>query len=279
MENINIGSLDQKIKRHSQHSAKAPPEFLDAELRRSINMYIACNKNRIPLLDFDIYFEDVRNSLEREYQCYFETEKFMDNLQPTHWWQFTYAGCNAQIEEFLRENGFGKALETIWDVIENSPGRTIPNTALPDTLRRYLIEIGYLFPQENAVIVHPNMLFGQLTTETTYATIDSPFLTRDLIRCPYHAEIQSWSSSWNSVQSSDQELWGYWKDLLALSLVRIPEHFLYTPKHFRKEEPLSSELQRFLDLGRKFVPARYVALEPGIEAFAWYFSNQNKEIA
>lgn len=265
-----LESLDQKIKKQSQHSAKAPAEFLEAEFRRSVNRDIVRFGPLEPPFSSNKYFENIKDIIEQEYQCYFEQEKFLKDLQPAHLWQFTYAGCNAQIEWFLRENGFGEALETLWDVIESSPTRTISNTALPHTIRRYLIGIGYLYPTTtDAVLVHPNMLLGQLGISAPYATADSPFLTRDLIRCPYLAEEYGWMSP----LLSDQEQWDYWKDLLALSLAGLPEHILYRPEHFRKEKPFPSEQQAYLDCGRKLVPQRYIAQEPKIEVFDWCFQN------
>lgn len=267
-----LESLDQKIKQHSQHSTKAPVEFLEAELRRKVNRYMICFGPLEPRFSSDRYFENNKDCIEREYQCYFEPKNFLENLQPAHWWQFTYAGCNAQIEEFLLENGFGKALETLWDVIESSPTGTISNSALPDPIRRYLIGIGYLYPSTvDTVVVHSNLLLGQLTMNAPYATGDSPFLTRDLIRCPYH-EVHD-DIGMVTRQLSDHELWDYWKDLLALSLADFPEYDLYMSKQFRKEEPLSLEQQAYLDFGRKLVPQRYIESEAKIETFEWQFRN------
>ncbi len=268
-----LDSLDQKIKQYSQHSTKAPAEFLESEFRRSVNKYMVRFGPLEPRFSSDRYFENIKDCIEREYQCYFETEKFLETLRPSHWWKFTYAGCNAQIEHFLIENDFAKALETIGDAIETSPTRTISNTALPDTIRRYLIGIGYLYPSAvDTDVVHSNMLLGQLEVNTPYATMDSPFLTRDLIRCPYHAVLDKYTKP-----LSDHELWEYWKDILALSLAGLPEHILYRPEHFRKEEPFPSEQQAYLDIGRKLVPQRYVALEHKIETFSWCFPPSEKE--
>ena len=278
--------LDQKIKNASQSSAKAPAAFLEAELRRWLNSFITVyTKKTTPRSDRELDFsnhelEGLREKLEADYQCYFEPEKFAESVRPSSWWKFTYAGCNAEIEHFLLENGLEEAAETLWSArlpagiqqweekeffkgLHGSPR---------DNLRRYFIGIGYLYPQPDGnVKVHPNLLFGQQATETTYATMDSPFLTRDLIRCPYH-EAEGWKKP-----LSDAELWKYWQDLLALSLAGLPEHILYLSENFRGEDNYQSEIiVPTLKLGRTFVPQRYVELEPHIEKFEWHLPAVSK---
>lgn len=252
-------SFDVPIKKHSQSSSYAPSEFLEPELRRRINWDAVIYD---PPPDPEKFLASLMPRLEKEYRCYFERDTFVKDLKPGFWWKYVYAGCNAQIEIFLSKCGLGEAAEKL-----HSWPETIHPRELSEPLRRYLIGIGYLYPaDEQTLAIHPNFLFAQLGMETTYSTADSPFLTRDLIRCPYHAV------GGNFVHDlSDMELWGYWKDLVALSMGRPSEYEFYRPEHFRGTEPLGKELQNDLELGRKFVPARYRELEPRLEQFAWVF--------
>ncbi len=269
--NASFEELEQRIKKISQNSVNAPAEFVTAELRRVLNRHIVVGEmNHSTFSPGDL--DNIREQLEAEYQCYFEPQKFIQNLFPSPHWKFTYAGCNSQIENFLLENDLGKVLEALWSSglptgiqrLEEEQFFKGPDGSSQDNLRKYFIGIGYLYPQqEDRVKVHPNMLFGQLSSRATFATFDSSFLTRDLIRCPYH-EVEHWR------MLSDMELWKYWKDLLALSLAQLPECILYRSEDFqRKEDPEKVILQK-LEIGRKFVPQRYVELEPKIEQFEWY---------
>lgn len=274
--NKTIEKTERAIKKQSRKSLIAPPEFLEAELRRWCTRY-ALFYGMDSLQKFSGQdFERVVETLESDYQCYFETAKFMETVQPNSWWKFTYAGCNAQIEGFLLDNGFAEVAEHLWEGGISAgikrweeedffkPKQNSPN----DRLLRYLIGIGYLYPQEEGrVKVHPNLLFAQLGTRTTFHTTDSSFLTRDLIRCPYYeANGQRWQES-----ISDQELWNYWRDLVTLSVGDLPEYRLYLREDFQGKRKLQPEVQRAFALGRRIVPRRYVALEPVVERFEWIF--------
>lgn len=287
--------LDQQIKFVSQSSAKAPAEFLEAELRRYINRDFVIFPRSYPREDsaagFSKDLEDwskeldrsqesgsLRKKLESEYQCYFEPEKIIEELRPASWWKFTYAGCNAEIERFLLENGLEEAADTFWEEglakgiqwWEKKDFFEMTGSSSRDNLRRYFIGIGYLYPQQGGGIkIHPNLLFGQLSMGATYATMDSPFLTRDLIRCPYHEVLnRGWGEE---APLSDSELWEYWKALVALSLGGLPHYILYTVGHLRGNDMDRNDvIAPTLELGRKFVPQRYVELEPQIEKFEWH---------
>lgn len=264
METAILAALDQRIEDHSKGSFKAPAEFLEAELRRLVNWYLVIPCGMKPAEATERFFGDRVKELEQEYRCYFERDEFVRNLKPSYHWKFTYAGCNAQIEYFLIENGLAAISEKLhlWP-------KTIALKELPDPLRRYFIGIGYFYPLDNqTLVVHPNLLFGQLGMGATFRTADSSFLTRDLIRCPYHV-ADYWG--WGEEVLSDHDLWNYWKNLLALSIGYLPEYIHYRPEHLRGKEPLTKELKEHLELGRKFVPTRYVELEPKIDHFEWYF--------
>lgn len=294
--------LDKKITAVSQSSAKAPAEFLEAELRRYINRDLVIFPRYCPsensAASFSRDVEDwskaldrsqergsLREKLEREYQCYFKPDDIMKELQPAFWWKSTYAGCNAQIELFLLENGLGEVTGALWaEGLAKGIGQWeekyffggAPDSPR-DNLRRYLIGIGYLYPRAGGEVkVHPNLLFGQDGHSATYATMDSPFLTRDLIRCPYHEVLNSGWQDDNPL--SDSELWCYWKDLVALSLAQLPEYILYTTGHLRgKDNHRNDVIAPALELGRKFVPQRYVELEPQIEKFEWHIPSGSEK--
>ncbi|HLD80027.1 MAG TPA: hypothetical protein VJA18_05710 [Candidatus Nanoarchaeia archaeon] len=252
--------IDRQLKRFSRRSTKAPSDFLENELRRLTNWYAVFSRLR----DFEAttpFFANCVETLEREYQCYFERAKFRRRLKPSSFWKFTYAGCNGQIEGFLEEQGLDVALQKLY----RWP-KTIEKKELSNPLRRYFMGIGYLHQlDDDTLTVHPNFLFAQLGTQTTFRTADSSFLSRDLIRCPYHEAQYD-----REEKLSDTELWNYWKDLLALSVGRLPQYIYYSPEHLRGKD--SSELvKNRLRIGRRFVPSRYVELEPKIDRFEWYF--------
>lgn len=258
---FDVEKTDRKIKRFSRRSGKAPSDFLENELRRLTNWQAVFSRLR-DLEVTDLYLSGCRETLEREYQCYFARDKFVQDLEPSSFWKFTYAGCNSQIEFFLLENELEEALEKLcrWP-------KTIGKEELSGPLRRYFMGIGYLYPlDENILAVHPNLLFSQSSTGTTFRTFDSSFLTRDMTRCPYH-EAQYEPEE----PLSDLEMWDYWKDLLALSMARLPQYIHYFPEHLRGQESLTQPLKDHLKVGRRFVPRRYIELEPKIDPFEWYF--------
>lgn len=248
--------LDQKIKELSSSSTIAPQRFLEPELRRLLNTVIVVFPGAAFIDDdFIIY----KKYLEANYSCYFTPEAFLPELNEkrTYWWQSVYAGCNAQIEHFLSENKFADALEKLGFGEKIEPVKKIPKLDLNEPIRKYLIGIGYLFPSGEDLLIHPNMLYAQLG-HTCYGG-DSPFLTRDLIRCPYH-----W---WNELK--EEELWRYWKDLACLAFTDFPEYKLYFPDEFRGQKEKDAETQQCLELGRKLVPSRYLELQPIMEQFEW----------
>ncbi|MBI2581588.1 hypothetical protein HYV87_00480 [Candidatus Woesearchaeota archaeon] len=257
---FDLEKVDRRIKLFSRRSTKAPSDFLENELRRLTNWYMVFSRLRGDEIDAH-FLSGLVESLEIEYRCYFERNKFVRKLEPSSFWKFTYAGCNGQIEGFLEEQGLDVALQKLY----RWP-KTIEKKELSDRLRRYFIGIGYLYPlDEETLAVHQNFLFGQLGTQTTFRTADSSFLTRDLIRCPYHEAQYD-----REEKLSDPELWNYWKDLLALSIGRLPQYVYYSPKHLRGEEDPTKLVKNRLRIGRRFAPSRYLELEPKIDIFEWY---------
>ena len=203
--------------------------------------------------------------LELEYQCYFKTEEslLLINDSHSHWWEKTYAGCNSQIEKFLEKMGLDSVLEKLGfthDFIK--PVNEIYASELDEVVRKYLIAIGFIYPvDDEKVVVHPNMLFAQFN-ENRYSG-DSPFLSRDLIRGPYVYYDQL------LLDFSDQDIWDYWKDLVALSIadkaINPARSFHCKPERKSQEEGIKKQLE----LGRKLTPQRYIELEPELESFNW----------
>lgn len=283
---MSVEEIDDLIRKESTNSAKAPTEFLEAELRRYLNRNAVVYGDGYLSSLQDWKLPSLRETLESEYQCYFEPKRFIKELKkfradPSWGWKSTYAGCNGQIEYFLEKNGFEEIFQHLWEkgiekgmkkLEEEDFFMPLPNSPT-DILRRYFIGIGYFYPRRHSTIkIHPNFLFAQLGTSTTYGNMDSSFLTRDLIRCPYH-ETQN---GMTQESLSNQELWDYWKDLVALSIGRLPEYIHYGRNDFRQQKKKRKTLKKHLELGRKFVPQRYVELEPQIEKFEWTFSTSNQ---
>lgn len=248
--------LDQKIKELSS-SALAPQQFLEPELRRILNTFMVV----YPGMTFvDSNLAIFKENLEEEYLCYFTPETFLPTLNErrTTWWQMVYAGCNAQIEGFLLDNNLGKVLEKLGFGEKIAPVKQIPKSELNESIRKYLQGIGYLYPSGENLLVHPNMLYAQRGHSRGG---DSPFLTRDLIRCPYHVCSHWWG------ELKEEEFWDYWKDLACLAATDYPEYKLYSPENFHGKR--DAETQKCLELGQKLVPARYLELRPKMEAFEW----------
>ncbi len=248
--------LDQKIKELSS-SALAPQQFLEPELRRILNTFLVV----YPGTTFvDSNLAIFKQNLEEEYLCYFAPETFLSTLNErrTRWWQMVYAGCNAQIEGFLVENKLGETLEKLGFSEKINPVKKIPKSELNEPVRKYLQGIGYLFPSGEDLFVHPNMLYAQLGHSHGK---DSPFLTRDLIRCPYHACSYRWG------ELKEEEFWDYWKDLACLAATDYPEYKLYSPENFHGKR--DAETQQCLELGQKLVPSRYLELPPKMEPLDW----------
>ncbi|MFH1637337.1 MAG: hypothetical protein ABIB71_02840 [Candidatus Woesearchaeota archaeon] len=268
---IDFDALDKKIQEFSNKSKKAPVEFLVPELRRFFNISIIsylswCERDFTK--DFnDFFFDYALQKMENDYTCYFEREQFEKDLSRSSWWKATYAGCNAQIEHFLIGEGLAVAVQKLGFEEEYKPVREIEKSELPEKIYRYFIGIGYLYPDKDKLIVHPNMLFSQV--EKTLYGGDSTFLSRDLIRCP-HLHV---SGSTIEEPLSDEELWAFWSDLVALSLADLPEYRFYMPRDFRSSP---NKFQSTLELGRKLVPQRYIALEPKIEQFEWVLPEEKK---
>lgn len=259
-----LKSIDRIISSLSSTSKIAPPEFLDAELRRMANRFIIRDVRFGYRDSFSIKasLPEMIPKLEQEYLCYFERTKFERKFQPRNdAWKFIYAGCNAQIEFFLRDHGFNKFLSAVGFTKKTyHPVREIANKKMSDTLRRYMTGIGYLYPEEDSSFVHPNLLWGQTRT----GNIDSSFLTRDLIRCPYFEAPKL--SGENTI--SDAKLWDYWRDLAALSTSDLPEYRCYHADQFLSGK-VRPEISPYLRLGRRLVPQRYVEKEAQAEQFEW----------
>lgn len=258
MWNLDVLILGEAIKSY------APTEFMDAELRRSANILFLRN----PEADIGRGFlEQQRILLEKEHQAYFNTLDFQKDLEPA-FWKPVYAGCNGQIEHFLIESGFEKTLDILVDAISRGPETRIPQADIPERLLLYLTGIGYLYPQDNDVLVHRNMVMAQVSPYRYSA--DSSFLTRDLVRCPYFE-----AKSYEKLMSPEQA-WQYWSDLVAMSLAGLPEHNYYYPADF-KSGYVGPKLKLYLEVGRKLVPKRYIELEPGIERFNWVLPEEKGE--
>lgn len=266
--------IDKKIKMLSKKSRKAPTEFLEPELRRLFNRDII--RYEIKEEEIEPFLVGTLISLEEEYHYYFKQEEIITSVRPSHWWEFTYAGCNGQIEDFLTRNGFNYIQKLLWETeggvkegIKHLEDELSNSSLNPERvcLKQYLISIGYLYPiTEEAIKVHPNLLYGQRATETTFRTKDSPFLTRDLIRGPYLDITHNFKT-----KLTNKERWEYWKDLLALSIARLPEEMIYSLEHFKNKKGRDMDvIIPRLELGRIFMPKRYTKLVPIIEPFDWY---------
>ncbi|MBW2965438.1 hypothetical protein KY363_08325 [Candidatus Woesearchaeota archaeon] len=259
-------SLDVLIVKEALMS-DAPTDFMDAELRRAANMVL------LKRPDAELgkgFLEQQRTLLEKEYQAYFNTHEFQKELQPG-FWKPVYAGCNSQVEHFLMDSGFGQTLDLLVSAIGQGPDTRIPQKDIPERLLLYLVGIGYLYPQDNEVLVHRNMVLAQVSPYRYSA--DSPFLTRDLIRCPYFE-----ARSYEKLMSPEQA-WHYWQDLVSMSIAGLPEYNYYYPADF-KSGHVDEKLKPYLELGRKLTPKRYTELEPMIERFNWVgpaVKNQEEE--
>lgn len=258
---IDKAGLDRKIEELANKSKDAPKEFLVPEMRRFLSMLLG----RYPhFMFYENDFHQIMESMETEYKCYFETDNFRKECECTRWWKRTYAGCNSQIEGFLADRNLRGALEKMgFTEKEFNPKTEIGKDEIPGVIRRYLACIGFLYPADDKLIVHPNMLLGQ--NGHALSEGDSPFLTRDIIRCPYHEE----SYGGRGGRLKENELWDYWKDLATLSIARLPEHIFYDAEHFREPSKRSKIIKEHLAAGRKLIPQRYVELKPKIEEFEW----------
>ncbi len=123
-----------------------------------------------------------------------------------------------------------------------------------------MIGIGCLYPiDQDNMITHKNLNFIQ-ANPWRYGS-DYPFLSRDLIRCPYHYQDKI----------DEEDMWDYWSDILALlaaenSFNKI-RSFKFRPEGFYDNSLLDDKVKEQLYLGRKLIPRRYVELEPRIEPF------------
>ncbi len=270
-------AIDSRIREWSRTSDKAPSDFLEAEYRRSLNIWLVRGYTKRLGSDehegsfYAQWFERVRERIEWEFQAYFEREKIENSLRPKHWWQNVYAGCNAQIEHFLVDNGFAKAAETLGWTDPWRSVRGVEKSAVPEPIQRYLIGIGYLYPQGDTILVHPNVVRAQ--GDGLYQTTDSAFLTRDLIRCP-HREADA---KYRPDLLSEEEMWAYWSDLAALSIADLPEYIHYSAAHRWGTSECDTFVRWHLDVGRELVPQRYVELEPKIETYDWLIPDECPE--
>ncbi len=275
-----VKTIDARIRAWSHKSDKAPSDFLEAECRRLANLWLVRGWTRdIPTghrRSFDAgWFESLRKRLEWEYQAYFERDAAEKTLRPNHWWQNVYAGCNAQIEHFLIDNGFAEAAETLGWTDPWQSVRSVEKSSVPEPIWRYLIGIGYLYPEEDWLHIHPNVIRAQ--RDGLDQTTDSAFLTRDLIRCSHHQADAAHHWTNNSDPLSNIETWAYWSDLAALSIAWLPEHILYSVDHFRDASKRDAFVQWHLDAGKKLIPQRYIELAPRIEAHEWFVPDECPE--
>lgn len=249
--------FDELIQERAGRATIAPPEFVASELRRACMRYYDPHFNQT-LLEKKFY-DQMGERSEQEYACYCKPEA--RNPRLISHWKSIYAGCNAQIESFLDENGFEVAFRELgfrsmrkykYAVDEYVPTPYVLNTCLPDKIRLYLTGIGYLYPDGNRSIVHPNLLLAH--TNTAFG--DTLFLTRDLIRAPYHAVERE-------RELTGEQMWGYWRTLVTLAHSKIPE---YT--YPRIDDP-PEKYAAYLEEGARLVPRRYLERDPVLETFDW----------
>lgn len=257
----NLDMVEKKIKRFSQKSKLAPSEFLDSELKRFMNIWAL----RWPEYRNDDLFNYFLKEAEDDYLCYFETKKYKKTLDPTAWW-ITYAGSNSQIERFLIKNNLAEALQKLGFSEPFKLVNKIAKNDLPETILKYLIGLCYLYPSSKKnLIIHPNMLMAQ--RRRILYSADSPFLSRDLIRCPYHFV----SDPYHPIKLSDKEIWKYGCDLIALTLGSLPPYIHYRPEHFKDASSIENEnILDHLRVGKRLIPKRYTTLEAEMEKFEWY---------
>lgn len=261
-----FGKHDVLIKEWAGKSTKAPTEFLEAELRRRVNRALMASFR----LDFkESHFPHVVELLESEYQCYFETDKFKQTLEPSSWWSFTYAGCNSQIQHFLIENDFKNFIDKLGFEENFNPVEKISKSELNnDVCTEYMINIGYLYPlDEEDLMVHKNLLGAQNLFRDG---MDAYFLTRDLIRCPYFYQRDK---KWKGLNLTNQQLWDYWKELVTISFGGAGGYVTYYADDFIEgkgpRSRYNEDTEKYLKKGKLFVPQRYLELEPKIEKFDW----------
>ncbi len=249
--------FDAVIHERAERSTRAPADFVASELRRK---YARRYNPR-----FDTWLLDADNcsamadNIENEYVCYFRPEEYEPFFGDG--WKSVYAGCNAQIESFLDENGFEDVFRELgfrstrryqYRIDEYVPTPHVKNSRLPDVLRLYLTGIGYLYPDGDRSIIHPNLF--QAHTGSGFG--DTYFLTRDLIRAPYHAVN-------DERKLTGEMMWNYWRTLVTLAHSDIPEY-----KYPRIDD--APELYgEYRAQGALFVPQRYLELKPVVETFDW----------
>lgn len=264
-----LAVLDEKIKKYSQQSVAAPPGFLEAEMRRFVNIDVIVKKSLDEIFPLrtpgDKYLASLKDDLEIEYKCYFEQNVFVEEMEknpirsPNFAWKHIFGDSSSEVEHFVLENGLGKI---IGDLDFGKTKKTLKRRQFPTTkLYLFLIQSGYLYPlKKGKVVVHPNLLkaYSQIRPNSW----DTPFLTRDLGRGPYYS---------NSYEKplNEKESWEYWMNLIALAKSPLSERKLYLSRDFKRLSTPQEEVLECLELGRKFVPQRYIQLEPKIEDFQW----------
>ncbi|MBU0667254.1 MAG: hypothetical protein ABIC91_03765 [Nanoarchaeota archaeon] len=267
MLNIQIKNTLDRLNEiiEASYSDIAPSNFLKNELRRMVVIhglrYLSDEDGSAAWIG-EKYVASMKQSLEEEYLCYHDFERFSPLLKnKSNIGSQIYASCNSQIEYFLKEFGMFDFLKkiNIKNVSVNS-SVNISDFDLQTPLRRYLIGTGNLFPiDEKNLVIHPNMFFIQINP-WRYGS-DHPFLSRDLVRCPY--------LYWNKF--SDKDMWNYWVDLVSLSAAENIDKPVrssgFRPESFYNNQELTDSIKQQLLLGHKLVPTRYNTLEAETESF------------
>lgn len=273
--------LDEKIKEYSKQSDVAPSKFLESEMRRFVNRVVIVEKSfneMFPMRTLeDKYLARLKGDLEEEYKCYFEQKVFVKEIEEIEEieqrpitfsnfdWKHIFGDSSSEVEHFVIEKGL---VEILGNLDFGKTKKILQRREFPTTeLYLFLIQNGYLYPTEKGnVVVHPNLLKAYSRIRPN--SWDTPFLTRDLGRCPYLN-----NSYYKPLNEEDS--WEYWKDLIALARSPLRERRLYLSKDFMSFKSFNEldtpreEILEYLELGRKLVPQRYIELEPKIEDFQW----------
>lgn len=273
-----VETLDARFKKWAQKSDTAPSEFVEAELRRVANMWLVRGWTKRLFEDDHIHTfpdnwcQDILAGIETEFRCYFEQEKVKKEIRPGMW-KHIYGGFDGTLEGFIHQHGFNEAAKTLgwnpWNPVESVKSKKIPHL-----LRRYLIGIGYLYPQEGGflqadrVIVHPNHLRAQ--GKGIFNTSSIPFIPYLTSRLPMHA-----AESYQEQPLTDDEMWEFFGQLVGMSMAGFPSRGPYGPREFREEPHPYAKWH--LDVGAHLIPQRYIELEPKIETFEWLVPKERPE--
>jgi len=306
-----LEEFDREIRRMSQGSAKAPAEFLEAELRKDLNYWLLNHgdsvlRGTLPLPEIGSKFTITR--LEENYQAYFDTQAYYRTLTnmtldpdnftiiiPQNWPEPVnvdpdqpppfkelvgemYGSDKKEVKTDLVAYGLPSALRTLGFGNPFNPVKEVYSTELPEMARRYLIALGGLYPQSEKVIIHPNMILGN--SGWSFIPGIQPNLNEDGLPL-----VQNYIKKYqNKIPRTDAELWDYFGYLLCFQIGGRQEIYAAVMSQFLKAfergneddgielDPIPPEkMDRFVALGRRFVPQRYLELEPKIEKFEWYF--------